>query len=103
MLRASGVKWDLRKVDHYESYDDFDWDVAWATEGDCFARYQVRIQEMRESLKILRQALANLPGGPYENLEAKRMMEGKKSEWYGFDYKYIGKKVAPTFKMVSSF
>ncbi|MEB3164882.1 MAG: NAD(P)H-quinone oxidoreductase subunit H [Prochlorothrix sp.] len=99
MLRASGVKWDLRKVDHYESYDDFDWDVAWATEGDCFARYQVRIQEMRESLKILRQALANLPGGPYENLEAKRMMEGKKSEWYGFDYQYIGKKVAPTFKI----
>jgi NAD(P)H-quinone oxidoreductase subunit H len=99
MLRSSGVKWDLRKVDHYECYDDFDWQVVWATEGDCFARYRVRIQEMRESVKILRQALAGLPGGPYENLEAKRMMEGKKSSWYDFDYQYISKKVAPTFKI----
>lgn len=99
MLRASGVKWDLRKVDHYESYDDFDWDVAWATEGDCLARYRVRIQEMRESVKIINQALQGLPGGPYENLEAKRIAEGKKSEWNGFDYQYVAKKVAPTFKI----
>lgn len=99
MLRGSGVKWDLRKVDHYECYDDFDWDVAWATEGDILARYRVRMQEMRESIKILRQALKGLPGGPYENLEAKRMAEGAKSEWNGADYQFIGKKVAPTFKI----
>ncbi len=54
---------------------------------------------MRESVKILRQAIAALPGGPFENLEAKRMMEGPKSEWGGFDYQYISKKVAPTFKI----
>jgi NAD(P)H-quinone oxidoreductase subunit H len=101
MLRASGVKWDLRKVDHYECYDDFDWDVQWETAGDCFARYLVRIREMRESVKIIRQALKGIPGGPYENLEAKRIQEGKKSEWNGFDYQYIAKKVAPTFKIPS--
>jgi NADH dehydrogenase subunit D (EC 1.6.5.3) len=99
MLRASGVKWDLRKVDHYESYDDFDWEVHWETAGDCMARYIVRIREMRESIKIIRQALAGLPGGPYENLEAQRMNAGPKSEWNSFDYQFIGKKVAPTFKI----
>jgi NAD(P)H-quinone oxidoreductase subunit H len=99
VLRASGVKWDLRKVDHYECYDDFDWEVCWATEGDCLARYTVRMAEMRESVKILRQALKGLPGGPYENLEAKRMMEGPKSDWNGFDYQFIAKKIPPTFKI----
>ncbi len=99
MLRASGVKWDLRKVDHYECYDDFDWNIAWATEGDCLARYGVRMAEMRESIKIIQQAIAGLPGGPFENLEAKRMEAGPKSEWNGFDYQYIGKKIAPTFKI----
>ncbi len=54
---------------------------------------------MRESVKILRQALKGLPGGPYENLEAKRMAAGRKSEWDGFDYQYIAKKIAPTFKI----
>ncbi|MCS6783139.1 MAG: NAD(P)H-quinone oxidoreductase subunit H [Gloeomargarita sp. SKYBB_i_bin120] len=99
MLRASGVKWDLRKVDHYECYDDFDWEVQWATDGDCFARYMVRIGEMRESAKIILQALKGLPGGPYENLEAKRMAEGPKSEWNGFDYQFVSKKPSPTFKI----
>ena len=99
MLRASGVPWDLRKVDHYECYDDFEWSVATASEGDCYARYRVRIQEMRESLKILRQACAGIPGGPTENLEARRQLEGKTSEFYGFDYQIVAKKVAPTFKI----
>ncbi len=99
MLRASGVNWDLRKVDSYECYDDFDWDVAWDTGGDCFARYVVRMKEMRESVKILRQAIAGLPGGSYENLEAKRLAAGPKSEWDGPDYQYVSKKIAPTFKI----
>ena len=99
MLRASGVKWDLRKIDHYERYDDFDWDVQWETAGDCLARYWVRIREMRESLKIIRQAIAQIPGGSYENLEAKRIAAGAKSEWNAFDYQFIGKKIAPTFKI----
>ena len=99
MLRASGVQWDLRKVDHYECYDDFDWTVAWETEGDCLARYRVRLTEMRESLRIIQQALDGLPGGPWENLEAKRLAEGPKSKWDGFDYQFIAKKIAPTFKI----
>ncbi|MDZ8260223.1 NAD(P)H-quinone oxidoreductase subunit H [Nostoc sp. ChiQUE01b] len=99
MLRASGVKWDLRKVDHYECYDDFNWQVQWDTAGDCFARYLVRIGEMRESVKIIQQALKGLPGGAYENLEAQRMKTGSKSEWNRFDYQFIAKKVAPTFKI----
>ncbi|MEM9925090.1 MAG: NAD(P)H-quinone oxidoreductase subunit H [Cyanobacteria bacterium P01_D01_bin.50] len=99
MLRASGVKWDLRKVDHYECYDDFDWEVKWDKSGDCLARYLVRVGEMRESVSIIKQAIQDLPGGAYENLEAKRMAAGKKSEWDGFDYQYIAKKVAPTFKI----
>lgn len=99
MLRSCGVSWDLRKVDHYECYDDFDWDVPTETGGDCFARYLVRIREMRESVKIIRQALRGLPGGAFENLEAQRMASGPKSEWNQFDYQFIGKKIAPTFKM----
>ncbi len=62
----------LRKVDHYECYDDFEWDIAWEKEGDCYARYRVRIEEMRQSLKILRQACEMIPGGATENLEAKK-------------------------------
>jgi NAD(P)H-quinone oxidoreductase subunit H len=99
MLRASGVKWDLRKVDNYERYDEFDWDVPYETAGDCLARYLVRMGEMRESVKILRQAIDRIPGGAYESLEANRLAAGVKSEWDGFDYQYISKKIAPTFKI----
>ncbi|MEL7086206.1 MAG: NAD(P)H-quinone oxidoreductase subunit H [Cyanobacteria bacterium P01_A01_bin.3] len=99
MLRASGVNWDLRKVDHYECYDDFDWDVQTETAGDCLARYFVRVREMRESVKIIRQAMDGLPGGPFENLEAQRMAGGPKSEWNDFDYQFIGKKSSPMFKV----
>ncbi len=98
MLRASGVQWDLRKVDHYQCYDDFDWDVVWETGGDCLARYAVRIREMRESTQIILQAIAGLPGGPYENLEAQRMTGGPKSEWSDFHYQFSSKKTSPTFK-----
>jgi NAD(P)H-quinone oxidoreductase subunit H len=55
--------------------------------------------EMRESVKILRQAIDHIPGGAYESLEANRLAAGVKSEWDGFDYQYISKKIAPTFKI----
>ena len=100
MRRASGVSWDLRKVDSYECYDDFDWQIASEKEGDCYARYRVRVEEMRQSLSIIRQACKMIPGGPTENLEAQRMAtEDKKSEIFGIDYQYVAKKVAPTFKI----
>jgi NADH-quinone oxidoreductase subunit D len=64
IARASGVTRDLRKDEPYLSYKDFDFDVCCATAGDCLARYMVRMAEMRESVKIVRQALDNLPEGP---------------------------------------
>jgi NAD(P)H-quinone oxidoreductase subunit H len=101
MLRASGVKWDLRKVDHYECYDELDWQIEWQTEGDCLARYLVRLGEMRESTRIIQQALKNIPGGPYENLEARRLglLGGETSAWNDFEYQFISKKPSPTFKL----
>ncbi|KAH0854183.1 LOW QUALITY PROTEIN: hypothetical protein HID58_090144 [Brassica napus] len=71
MLRASGIPWDLRKVDRYESYDEFEWEIQWQKQGDSLARYLVRLSEMTESIKIIQQALEGLPGGPYENLESR--------------------------------
>src|SRR5512138_2225548 len=64
MLRASGVKWDLRKARPYTGYEQYDFEVPVATEGDTYARYVVRVQEFRESLKIIEQALNKLPLGP---------------------------------------
>jgi NADH-quinone oxidoreductase subunit D len=64
MLRASGVNWDLRKARPYMGYEQYDFNVPVATEGDTYARYIVRIQEFRESLKIVEQALNRLPMGP---------------------------------------
>lgn len=69
MLQASGIQWDLLKVDHYECYDEFDWEVQWQKEGDSLSRYLVRIGEMMASIKIIQQALEGIPGGLYENLE----------------------------------
>src|SRR5436190_4504848 len=63
-LRGSGVKWDLRKNQPYSSYDKFDFEVPTRLEGDVYARYLVRIDEMRESLKIVRQAMEGMPEGP---------------------------------------
>jgi len=61
MLRASGVPYDVRRSRPYDFYDRFDWNVPISTEGDNFARYLVRMEEMRQSLKIIRQALEILP------------------------------------------
>jgi len=63
-LRGSGVKWDLRKSQPYSSYDKFDFEVPTRPEGDVYARYLVRLDEMRESLKIVRQAMEGMPDGP---------------------------------------
>ena len=63
MLRAAGLKWDSRKDQPYSSYDQFDFEVPTRTEGDVYARYQVRIEEMRQSARIIKQALEGMPGG----------------------------------------
>jgi len=64
IARASGVTRDLRKDEPYLAYGDFDFDVCCATEGDCYARYLVRMAEVKESIKIVQQAMDNLPAGP---------------------------------------
>jgi NADH-quinone oxidoreductase subunit D len=65
MLRGSGVPYDIRKAFPYSSYEEFDFDIQTQTAGDCFARYQVRVAEIRESIKIVRQAIEKVPAeGP---------------------------------------
>jgi NADH-quinone oxidoreductase subunit D len=64
IARASGVTYDLRKDEPYLAYPDFDFEVPYMTEGDCYARFYVRMEEMRQSARIIQQAVENLPAGP---------------------------------------
>ncbi|MEQ8804906.1 MAG: NADH-quinone oxidoreductase subunit D [Rhodospirillales bacterium] len=70
-LRASGVAWDLRKSQPYDAYAEMDFDIPVGKMGDCYDRYLVRILEMRESLKIIRQCVENMPGGPVKSTNKK--------------------------------
>uniref|UniRef100_A0A914HH96 Complex I-49kD n=1 Tax=Globodera rostochiensis TaxID=31243 RepID=A0A914HH96_GLORO len=63
MLRGSGIKWDLRKTQPYEVYDQLEFDVPVGINGDCYDRYLCRVQEMRESLRIIHQCLNRMPAG----------------------------------------
>jgi len=63
VLRASGVKWDIRKADPYSVYDRFEFDIPTGSTGDCYDRYRLRIQEMRQSVRIIKQAVEQLPQG----------------------------------------
>ena len=82
VARASGVTRDLRKDQPYLAYSDFDFRVCCAKAGDCFARYYVRMAEMRESLKIVQQALENLPAGPVDVGIAQRSTLPSKQQVY---------------------
>jgi NADH dehydrogenase I, D subunit len=84
-LRASGFAWDLRKSQPYEVYDKMDFDIPVGKHGDCYDRYLVRVVEMRESVRIMQQCIAQMPGGavraenrkvtPPPRAEMKRSME----------------------------
>ncbi len=65
VLRASGVQWDLRRADPYSVYDRFEFEIPTGALGDCYDRFIVRLKEMRQSLRIIRQAVAGLPKGKY--------------------------------------
>jgi NADH-quinone oxidoreductase subunit D len=84
MLRASGVDYDIRKVDKYGIYDRFEFRVPLGDHGDVYDRYMVRVLEMRESLKILQKALTDIPEGPIMDPKAKiRGFRPKPGESYG--------------------
>lgn len=65
-LRATGLKWDLRKEKPYSGYENFDFNIPTADAGDSYARAQVRVDEMRQSLRIIEQCLNHMPEGPYK-------------------------------------
>jgi NADH-quinone oxidoreductase subunit D len=64
LLRAAGVKWDLRKAQPYSGYDQYEFDIPTGENGDTFDRYRVRMEEMRQSVRIIRQAVERIPDGP---------------------------------------
>ncbi len=66
LLRSTGVKYDLRKDKPYSGYENFDFEVPVGTKGDCFDRYTIRLEEMHQSLRIIKQALDGMPEGPYK-------------------------------------
>jgi NADH-quinone oxidoreductase subunit D len=79
LLRASGVDYDIRKVDGYSIYPKFPFRVPMGKVGDVYDRYYVRILEMRESLKILRQAINEIPGGPHISPKGAALVKGPRS------------------------
>ncbi len=71
MLRGSGVPWDLRKSQPYDVYGRMDFDIPVGKTGDCFDRYLVRVEEMRQSLRIMKQCVDEMPGGPVRTQDNK--------------------------------
>ncbi|HAY74398.1 MAG TPA: NADH-quinone oxidoreductase subunit D [Opitutae bacterium] len=79
-LRACGVDLDLRKDKPYSGYDKYDFDVPIGTRGDCYDRYLVRIEEVRQSLRIIKQAIADFPGGAWYAEDAKKIFAPPKEK-----------------------
>ncbi len=82
VLRGSGVEWDIRKADPYSVYDRFDFDIPTGSVGDCYDRYRVRMAEMRQSVRIIRQAMEQLPPGEVRS-EVPPLLRPPVGEAYG--------------------
>jgi NADH dehydrogenase (ubiquinone) Fe-S protein 2 len=67
MLRGSGISWDLRKSQPYETYNEYEFEIPVGSNGDCYDRYLIRVEEMRQSLRILEQAIKNIQEGPIKS------------------------------------
>ncbi|GAB5521324.1 MAG: NADH dehydrogenase (quinone) subunit D [Rhodothermales bacterium] len=85
MLRASGVAHDIRRFEPYLKYEDVDFNIPMRTEGDCLARYFIRMEEMLESAKIIRQCLDRLPDGPIRTDDAKKAYPSKDEVYYSME------------------
>jgi len=83
LLRASGVPYDIRRADPYSIYDQFDFDVVVKYHGDIYDRYLVRIEEMRQSVRIIQQAISRLPDGPIQEGKAQYQVKVPAGEAYG--------------------
>ncbi len=79
MLRGSGVAWDLRKSQPYDGYENYEFDIPIGKNGDCYDRYLIRMEEMRQSLKIIKQACEKMPSGPVKTSD-KKVAPPKRSE-----------------------
>jgi len=84
-LRGSGVEWDLRSTRPYLGYEQYDFEIPVGSVGDCFDRYLCRVEELKESTKILRQVVEKLPGGPVNALDPKVSLPQKAKVLQGMD------------------
>ena len=82
VLRGCGVNWDIRKADPYCVYDRMQFDIPTGTVGDCYDRYRVRVEEMRQSVRIVKQALEALPGGPVKAANVPQILRPPVGEAY---------------------
>jgi NADH-quinone oxidoreductase subunit D len=83
VLRASGIPYDLRKIEPYGVYDKIEFDVAIGTKGDCLDRYSVRMEEMRQSVRIVAQLIDAIPAGPHSVLKPNAKIKLPRGRYYG--------------------
>ncbi|MCC6384901.1 MAG: NADH-quinone oxidoreductase subunit C/D [Bacteroidia bacterium] len=84
-LRATGLEWDFRKKQPYSGYDQFEFDVPVAVNGDCYDRAWVHVEEMRQSIRIIEQCMKNMPAGPYKSHNALTTPPDKKNTMYDIE------------------
>ena len=84
-LRATGLDWDFRKRQPYSSYDQFEFDIPVSVNGDCFDRAVLRVEEIRQSLRIIRQCVDNMPEGPYKSSNPLTTPADKKYSMYDIE------------------